>query len=193
MVQSRGRRSPFFNRVIHYFGEFVRNRTFADDLLTYIKDFERLKDAHKMLKICQTLLMCLFGEVARLPLRYITTPWRSCGQGKNIERTLGCTRNAPPDGRLGSGRSRRTRPPQGPARALPGRGDDLLAGERPATCGRMTRAWSSPSQQMNFHRRLATPFVILALAGCAQMATGQGQTPYTPYSHDDEGRMDRPP
>ena len=56
----------FFNRVIHYFGEFVRNRTFADDLLTYVKDCERLTDAHKMLGISQTLLMCLFG-VARLP------------------------------------------------------------------------------------------------------------------------------
>jgi hypothetical protein len=43
---------------------------------------------------------------------------------------------------------------------------------------------------MNLHKRLAALFVLLALGGCAQVATGQGQAP---YSHDDEERMDRPP
>jgi hypothetical protein len=37
---------------------------------------------------------------------------------------------------------------------------------------------------MNLHRRLAGLFLILALGGCAQVATGQGQKPYAPYSHD---------
>ena len=37
---------------------------------------------------------------------------------------------------------------------------------------------------MILHRLLATLFVILALAGCAQIATGQGQAPAAPYSHD---------
>jgi hypothetical protein len=46
---------------------------------------------------------------------------------------------------------------------------------------------------MNLYRRLAALFLILALVGCAQAATGQGQAPYAPYSHDDEERMDRPP
>ena len=38
---------------------------------------------------------------------------------------------------------------------------------------------------MNCHRRLATLFVMLALAACAQ----GGQVPYAPYSHED--RNDR--
>jgi hypothetical protein len=46
---------------------------------------------------------------------------------------------------------------------------------------------------MNLHRWLAALFLILALGGCAPVATGQGQAPYAPYSHDDEERMDRPP
>jgi hypothetical protein len=37
---------------------------------------------------------------------------------------------------------------------------------------------------MHPHRRLAALFVILALGGCAQMATGQWQAPDAPYSHD---------
>jgi hypothetical protein len=37
---------------------------------------------------------------------------------------------------------------------------------------------------MNLHRRLAALLVILALGGCAQGATGQGQAPDAPYSHD---------
>jgi hypothetical protein len=38
---------------------------------------------------------------------------------------------------------------------------------------------------MNWHRWLATLFVVLALAACAQ----GGQAPYAPYSHED--RNDR--
>jgi hypothetical protein len=37
---------------------------------------------------------------------------------------------------------------------------------------------------MSPHRRLAALFVILALVGCAQVATRQGQAPDAPYSHD---------
>jgi hypothetical protein len=32
--------------------------------------------------------------------------------------------------------------------------------------------------------RLAVLFLVLALAGCAQAATGQGQAPYTSYPRD---------
>ena len=35
-------------------------------------------------------------------------------------------------------------------------------------------------------------YVLLALAGCAQVATSQGQAPYTPYRRDNEG-MNRGP
>jgi len=38
---------------------------------------------------------------------------------------------------------------------------------------------------MNLYRRLAAVIVILALGGCAQAATGQGQVPDPPYSHED--------
>ena len=40
------------------------------------------------------------------------------------------------------------------------------------------------SKQMNLHRPLAALFVILALVGCAQAATGEGQAPDAPDSHD---------
>jgi hypothetical protein len=45
---------------------------------------------------------------------------------------------------------------------------------------------------MKLHIRLATLFLILALAGCAQVVTGQGQAPSAPYSRDNEG-MNRGP
>jgi hypothetical protein len=35
---------------------------------------------------------------------------------------------------------------------------------------------------MNWHRRLAAFFVLLALAGCVEGAPGQTQAPYPPYS-----------
>jgi hypothetical protein len=37
---------------------------------------------------------------------------------------------------------------------------------------------------MNLHRRLAALFLLLALGGCAQMATGPGQAPYAPHPRD---------
>jgi hypothetical protein len=37
---------------------------------------------------------------------------------------------------------------------------------------------------MNLYRWLAVAFVILALAACAQMATGQEQAPVPSYPHD---------
>jgi hypothetical protein len=46
---------------------------------------------------------------------------------------------------------------------------------------------------MNQHKRLAALFLILALVGCAPAATGQGQAPYGPYSHEDRANMDRGP
>jgi uncharacterized membrane protein len=46
---------------------------------------------------------------------------------------------------------------------------------------------------MNLHSRVAAVLVLLALIGCTQGPTSQGQAPYAPYSHDDEERMDRPP
>jgi hypothetical protein len=33
-------------------------------------------------------------------------------------------------------------------------------------------------------RRLATLILLLALGGCAQVATGQGHAPAAPYPHD---------
>jgi hypothetical protein len=40
---------------------------------------------------------------------------------------------------------------------------------------------------MNLHRCLAIVFVILALVGCVQAATGPEQAPYAPYSPGDNG------
>jgi hypothetical protein len=45
---------------------------------------------------------------------------------------------------------------------------------------------------MNLHRWLAVLLVVLPLSGCAEMASGQGQAPYAPYSHDDDGKVVRP-
>ena len=39
---------------------------------------------------------------------------------------------------------------------------------------------------MNLQGWLAVLFVILALAGCAQVATEQGQQPYAPYPSETE-------
>jgi len=44
-----------------------------------------------------------------------------------------------------------------------------------------------PIGAMNLHRRLAALFVLLALAGCAQVATIQGQPPNAPYSPANSG------
>jgi hypothetical protein len=38
-------------------------------------------------------------------------------------------------------------------------------------------------------RQLAAVFVILALVGCAQVATGQVQAPYAPYSPENDGNV----
>jgi hypothetical protein len=40
---------------------------------------------------------------------------------------------------------------------------------------------------MNLHRGLASLFVVLALTGCAQVATIQGQPPNPPYSPANNG------
>ena len=40
---------------------------------------------------------------------------------------------------------------------------------------------------MNLYRRLAALFLILALGGCAQEATRQGQAPDAPCSQDNNG------
>jgi hypothetical protein len=40
---------------------------------------------------------------------------------------------------------------------------------------------------MNLHRWLAAVFVMLAVAGCAQVATSQRQAPYAPHSSDPNG------
>jgi hypothetical protein len=42
---------------------------------------------------------------------------------------------------------------------------------------------------MNWYIRLAAPLVMLALAGCTQGITGQGQASYAPYSHTDKGTI----
>jgi hypothetical protein len=38
-------------------------------------------------------------------------------------------------------------------------------------------------------RQFAAVFVLLALVGCGQVAPGQGQTPYAPYSRDSGADM----
>jgi hypothetical protein len=38
---------------------------------------------------------------------------------------------------------------------------------------------------MHWQRRLAALFVVLALAGCASMSAGPGQTPNAPYQQGD--------
>ncbi len=55
--------------------------------------------------------------------------------------------------------------------------------------------WNTPAglgssdEMMNWHKRLAALFVILALAGCALEITSQGQTPDAPYSPENNGNM----
>jgi hypothetical protein len=44
---------------------------------------------------------------------------------------------------------------------------------------------------MNLYRCLAAVLVILALSGCAQMATGQGQAPYAPSPPDSSAEYPR--
>ena len=44
---------------------------------------------------------------------------------------------------------------------------------------------------MNLSKWLAALSVLLALAGCVQAATGQGQPPPAPHPYNDDGRMDR--
>ena len=41
---------------------------------------------------------------------------------------------------------------------------------------------------MNWRRRLAALFVVLALAGCAQGTTGQAGAPNAPYPPENNGR-----
>src|SRR6266851_8845810 len=51
-------------------------------------------------------------------------------------------------------------------------------------------SWPGSSEEaMNWGRRLAVLFVILALTGCAQGVTGQPQIPSAPYSPENNGNM----
>ena len=69
------------------------------------------------------------------------------------------------------------------ALVLPIGRDEMLAGQ-PAGRQRQ-RQRSEPDRAglgtMNLHKWLAALFVMLALAGCAQAATEQGQAPNAPY------------
>jgi hypothetical protein len=58
-----------------------------------------------------------------------------------------------------------------------------------AGAGSAPELGSQESEQMNLQRRLVVLYVILALAGCAPMATGQGPAPDAPYPHDDKGNV----
>jgi hypothetical protein len=42
---------------------------------------------------------------------------------------------------------------------------------------------------MNWHRRFAALFVVLAFAGCVRGVTGQVRTPYPPYPPETTGNM----
>jgi hypothetical protein len=55
---------------------------------------------------------------------------------------------------------------------------------RPSLLARGKRYWVAQREAMNLHRRLAALFLILALCGCGQVTTGQGQAADPPYLHD---------
>jgi hypothetical protein len=58
-----------------------------------------------------------------------------------------------------------------------------MAGEFRARATSRTMPPRADFRAMNLYRWLATVFMILALAGCAQVATWQGQAPYAPSSN----------
>ncbi len=62
----------------------------------------------------------------------------------------------------------------------------LGSGYDRAMCGRARLSFEISGIKV---RRLAAVFVLLTLAGCAQMAAGQGQVPAPFYPHDNEPDM----
>jgi len=65
----------------------------------------------------------------------------------------------------------------------------LLLGERAQIC-RLIEPIGQPDRAvgrelMFLPRRMAVLFVVLALAGCASMSAGPGQTPNAPYQQGD--------
>jgi hypothetical protein len=48
---------------------------------------------------------------------------------------------------------------------------------------------ANPELAMNRLRGIAALFVMLALAGCSQLAIGQRRAPSAPYSHEDKGTI----
>jgi hypothetical protein len=125
------------------------------------------------------------GEWVRSFAIVTTTPNELCAELHNRmpvvlgpERWLGMAR----------GRACRCAATQGHARALSLGGNDMLAGE--PSCWERQEQRSEPDRAdhgaMNLHRWLAALLVLCALTGCAQTATGQGQTP-APSSPSDYG------
>ena len=62
--------------------------------------------------------------------------------------------------------------------------------EQPLDFRSASRGIGRSGGMMNWHIRLATLFLILALAGCAQGVNGQGQSRYAPYSRDNGNMHD---
>src|SRR5215472_13163055 len=85
---------------------------------------------------------------------------------------------------MARGGARRRCPAQGHARTLSVERDDMLARQHPRRERQEQR--SQPDRAdlsaMNLQEWFAALFVIFALAGCVQLATDQGQPPYSPSS-----------
>jgi len=123
---------------------------------------------------------------SRLPLKYIR---HLGGQSKHIERTSGCTRNAPRCGRFGSPTEPSPKPCSHPIRPRKWHAGQW-ARELP-TSRTITRAWSSPSLARVGHGGSGGPWKRWAgtdgsprssLCGrWLRAPRGQAQAPYTPY------------
>jgi hypothetical protein len=129
---------------------------------------------HKSLEISQNSMYVPFWmQSSRLPLKYIR---HLGGQSKHIERTSGCTRNAPRCGRFGS--HDRRNPAQSPARPYPA--EEMTCWSVSPPVGNVKNnhpsliepiagaGWARrigwPMEAMSWHRWLATLLVMRALA-----------------------------
>src|ERR1700738_144252 len=140
-------------------------------------------------------------QSSRLPLKYIR---HLGGQSKHIERTSGCTRNAPRCGRFGS--HGRRNPAQSPARTLSGRemtcwpvspraGD--VKNNHPSLIEPIAGAgWARRigwlMEAMSWHRWLATLLVMRALAACAKGARPRLHTRHTRWRMCTTGAVTAP-
>jgi hypothetical protein len=123
-------------------------------------------------------------QSSRLPLKYIR---HLGGQSKHIERTWGCTRNAPRCGRFGS--HGRRNPAQSPARTLSGRGNDMLASE-PASWRRQEQS-PEPDRAHRWRGLGTADRVAHGSDELAQMARHAPRQQHSNPRGDDHGRITR--